>query len=369
MNLFQPEGRSIVIFAKEKYGHSQFTWGGGMEHQTMSSVTGFSFDLLAHELAHQWFGDKVTCGTWADLWLNEGFATYLNALCYKYLKPKKDWIERMTMVLSGATAQPDGSVFASDTQKINVLFNSNLRYNKAAFVLHMLRIKLGDSALFTACRKYMTQNSTAYGFAKTPDLKAMMEQVSGKNLDTFFMRWFVGEGYPILKINWQQQGNNVFVTILQTPSNSSVPFFELAIPIKFRNNFRDTIITFRPAVLEQSFNFTLPFSADTALFDPEITVLAKASLGGLNLDKTNKGNFVLAPNPAVDKLQIHTFYNIVKKIQIYNIAGDKVFESAAAFNHRMGENIVVDIRNLAPGTYVTRIETKNSVTSLKFLKQ
>src|SRR5690606_6891199 len=74
-------------FAAEKYGHAQFSWGGGMEHQTMSFMGSFHPEIMSHELAHQWFGDKVTCGSWAEIWLNEGFATYLSGLAYEHHSP------------------------------------------------------------------------------------------------------------------------------------------------------------------------------------------------------------------------------------------------------------------------------------------
>ncbi len=356
-------------FDKEKYGHSQFTWGGGMEHQTMSSVVSFDFDLLAHELAHQWFGDKVTCGSWADLWLNEGFATYMNALCYRYLRPHSDWINRMQDVRNAATSQDDGSVFARDTVTINALFSGNLRYNKGAFVLHMLRVKVGDAAFFGALKKYLSQPGTAYGFARTPDLKSIMEKESGKILDTFFQRWFWGEGFPRLQINWEQKGTSMRVNIKQTPSHFSVPLFELDIPILFKGKTRDSLVYFHLRSLEKTFTLNLPFAADTAIFDPEVTVLAKASLGGVNLDKTKTGQFILGPNPVVDYLNIYTFNNIVTEVEIYSVTGQKVYATKTDFSHSLGEIINLDLREFSSGTYITRIRTKNSLNSYKFTKQ
>lgn len=356
-------------FALEKYGHSQFTWGGGMEHQTMSSVVGFSFDLLAHELAHQWFGDKVTCGSWSDLWLNEGFATYMNALCYRYLKTDGEWLDHMRDVRGGATSQDDGSVFATDTVTINVLFSGNLRYNKAAFVLHMLREKVGDVAFFGALKKYLSTSGNGYNFARTTDLKSVMENESGKNLDTFFLRWFWGQGYPMLKINWQQLGTSVMVDIKQQPTHPSVPFFEIPVPILFHSKTRDTVITFYPTKLEQTFSIRIPFSIDTAEFDPRVVVLARASLGGVNLDKTKTGKFQLAPNPATDKMDIITFSNIVTSYQVFDITGRKVLESAKDFKHPFGDNITLNLANFSSGTYFIKIHTSNSLTSIKFIKQ
>lgn len=356
-------------FEKEKYGHSQFTWGGGMEHQTMSSVVSFNFDLLAHELAHQWFGDKVTCGSWSDLWLNEGFATYFNALCYRYLRTHYDWLNHMREVRNGATAQVAGSVFARDTVNNNVLFSGNLRYNKGAFVLHMLRDKVGDSVFFGALRKYLAPSAHGYGFARTADLKQILETESGKNLDTFFTRWFIGEGYPILNIRWEQSGSQVKLNITQTQSSPIVPFFELKIPIRFRNDYRDTTINFFPNSNESTFHFLLPFSADSAEFDPEVVVLARYSIGGINLDKTKTGKFAIEPNPASDELRINPYFNVVTKVEIFDQLGRKVYESPEGIRYHVAEHIVVPISNLAAGTYVTRLHTSTEVNSIKFVKR
>ena len=110
-------------FEKEKYGHAQFTWGGGMEHQTMSFMVNFSYDLMAHELAHQWFGDMVTCGTWQDLWLNEGFATYLTVMTTEYLKSKEEANGKLRGMRSNICGNDGGSVFPTsyrDWETVNV---------------------------------------------------------------------------------------------------------------------------------------------------------------------------------------------------------------------------------------------------------
>ncbi|MCC7299057.1 MAG: T9SS type A sorting domain-containing protein [Bacteroidia bacterium] len=355
-------------FFKEKYGHAQFTWGGGMEHQTMSFMVDFSFGLMAHELAHQWFGDKVTCGSWSDLWLNEGFATYCTALCYKYLRPN-EWLTQMENIRRAATNQQDGSIFIPDTTSVSRLFNGNLTYNKAAFVLHMLRIKLGDNVFYAALRKYLNQPGQKYGFAIESDLLAVMEAESGMDLKPFFLTWIRGEGYPNLQINWKQSGRNLTVTIDQTPSHPSVPFFNLNIPLRFRNNIRDTILYFNPSSISQTFQKILPFAADSAEFDPEVTVLAKASLGGINLDKINTGNFSIAPNPIErNELVIKSYFNIAEKVVVYNMAGQKVFETQPDFVHTVNSDIRIHSDNLGNGTYITRVYTKKGVTSLKFIR-
>ncbi len=353
-------------FIKEKYGHAQFTWGGGMEHQTMSFMVNFSFDLMAHELAHMWFGDMVTCGSWQDLWLNEGFATYLTCLSYEFLKSDDEFKSRLRGMRNDICSDPNGSVCPSDTSKVNVLFNGRLTYNKGAWVLHMLRNKIGDSAFFKACRNYL-QGSNAYGFGYTPELQKEMELASGKDLSVYFQQWFYGEGFPYLKINWTQRGNKLKVKIDQTPSNFKVPFWFVNVPLLLKNKNQSMLLNFEPTKLKDSFIIELPFSADTAIFDPNVTVLAKASVGGVNLDQLEDNSISILPNPGTNVLSVFSRNPSLKKIEVFNVLGDKMIEMDGGNN---GYKMVhLDTERLSSGTYFVRIYTDNLVISKKWLKQ
>lgn len=146
-------------FAKEKYGHAQFGFGGGEEHQTMSFMGGWSHGLQAHELAHQWFGDKVTCGSWRDIWLNEGFATYLEGLTQEAGIGTIDFKSWLQGKINNVTSATGGSVWVDDTTSVNRIFNGRLSYDKGGMLLHMLRWKLGDANFFKLVAIiWMTQN-------------------------------------------------------------------------------------------------------------------------------------------------------------------------------------------------------------------
>lgn len=360
-------------FMKEKYGHAQFPWGGGMEHQTMSFMVNLSYDLVAHELAHMWFGDQVTCGSWNDLWLNEGFATYLTALAYRYLKPDEEWLTVLRDIRRSATSADDGSIFPTDTITVNRLFSGRLTYNKPAFVLHMLRERIGDAAFYRACRKFL-QPPRSYAFASTLNLRTIMEQESGQNLDTFFLRWYRGEGFPYLNINWIQKGKGMQVTVKQQPSHPSVPFFDVPIPILFSGKNKngqatDSLIVLKPIQLNQTFSFSLPFSADTGIFDPRVTVLAKYSMAGLNQDNILTQPIVLKGNPVNNsQLEIETLNLKITRIDIFDALGRTCLQTGNNLQHQAGGNLTVNISALSPGTYIAKIYGQDQQVSLKFVK-
>jgi hypothetical protein len=260
-------------FANEKYGHCQFGYGGGMEHQTMSFVFNFSFSLISHECAHQWFGDKITCGSWEDIWLNEGFATYMEGLSQQYLNPSS-WYNWKLSKKNNITSSPGGSVLCDDTTNINRIFSSRLSYYKGAYVLHMLRWKLGDSLFFQGIRNYLNDPQLAYNYAKTPDLKYHLESVSGLNLTGFFDQWYYKQGYPTYQVNWHRSGNQAVVQLNQTQSHASVGFFAMPVPIRFTAPGHDTLVVFDHTFSGQLFNASLDFAPVAATFDPDLWLLS-----------------------------------------------------------------------------------------------
>jgi len=355
-------------FMNEKYGHAQFTWGGGMEHQTMSFMVNFSFDLTAHELAHQWFGDLVTCGSWNDLWLNEGFATYLTSVAYEYIYDKSTFRDKMRGTRADITADPNGSVKPKDTSSVNQLFNGRLTYRKGAWLLHMLRVRLGDSLFFEGCRHYLNSRKTN-GFATTEQFRLIMESVSGQNLEEFFKQWYEGDGFPYLKINWEQRGSTLKVKIEQTPSNPSVPFWKISVPILFKNKLtgREELKIFTPQKLTEEYTLNVFFDVDTAIFDPQVTVLAKAALGGMNLGKIQEDPVFVFPNPSIGEIvNVKSRNPDISKIEMITLLGQTV--RTTDFGQSAIQNATIDVSSLSTGTYVIKIFTDNNVYLKKWIK-
>ncbi|WP_051350131.1 M1 family metallopeptidase [Dyadobacter alkalitolerans] len=216
-------------FLKEKYSHVQFNWGGGMEHQTCSFMYNMSEQLIAHELAHQWFGNKITCANWEDIWLNEGFASFLTGIYLENKYPENILSSRQTEI-DFITSQDGGSVWVDNINSVGRIFDQRLSYAKGSYLLYMLRWILSDAVFFSGVKNYLQDPALAYGFATTNDLKSHLEAVSGKDLTYFFDQWFIGEGYPSYKVQWFPDGNNVQIKVSQSTSHASVGFFKLPLP-------------------------------------------------------------------------------------------------------------------------------------------
>lgn len=188
-------------FVTEKYGQAQFTWGGGMEHQTASSMCCWGIPyLIAHELAHQWYGDQVTCADFTEIWVNEGFATYSEALWREVTEGWSGYIDEMLAAryLGGGTIRvPEESL--NDFGRI---FNSGLSYNKASWVVHMLRGIMGDEDFFDFLKSYASDPELSYGVATTDDVRRVAEAVSGRDLGAFFTQWIDQPWYPTFVFDW-----------------------------------------------------------------------------------------------------------------------------------------------------------------------
>jgi len=211
-------------FHAEKHGHTQWGRGGGMEHQTNSFVVDMGFGLISHELAHQWFGDLVTCASWSDIWLNEGFASYLTGLCYERLLNGYWYPIWKKGELARVSALDSGSVFVPDTSSVGRIFSSRLTYSKGAMILHQLRWEMGDTAFFLALKNYINDPQLRFSFSKTDDLIGYFNRASGRNWDGYFDDWLYGQGVPLYSVQFQQRGSKVISRFVQSTTHSSVHF-------------------------------------------------------------------------------------------------------------------------------------------------
>ena len=356
-------------FIKEKYGHVQFGWGGGMEHQTSTFIVNIGEGLIVHELAHQWFGDKVTCGSWEDIWLNEGFATHL-ASFYMENKYPANTANNRKSVINNVTGSVGGSVWVDDTTSVGRIFDGRLSYNKGSCLVYMLRWKLGDSVFFKGIQQYQKDPKLAYGFAKTSDLQRNLEQVSGQNLAEFFKDWFKGQGYPTYRVEWTQIGSsNVKIKMNQTTSHPSVDFFEMPVALKFKNATQQKTVVVDNKTNGEIFLQNIGFIADTVLIDPDYWLVTKNNTTQkVSVIAGNPNTILVYPNPVKDHFTIY-FQNLTAAsaaINLYNSAGQLVY--TRTLNLVNGSEIIdVPSAQFAAGEYTLRIKAGTDIRYVKKL--
>ena len=352
-------------FHREHYGHAQFSWSGGMEHQTMSFMANFNYDLIAHELAHQWFGDKVTCGTWKDIWLNEGFATYCNLLCYDFLSSETEWLSRLRDTKEDVMSESGGSVYASDTNSVSALFNYRTTYQKGAMILHQLRYLIGDSAFFGALRNYLADTSHAYGFAIQDELKSHFEVMYGASLDDYFKDWVMGEGFPQYDLQWTQQGKIFKMDYVQVPSHSSVPAFNVPIPLLLIGANQQTLVRMPINQLNGSFQKEIGFKVREVIVDPKEQILAKYTLRFPLPDSTA---ISLYPNPFNGNLYFSSDNIDVEEWTLYNATGQLILSHHYDIALERGSIESINANALGDGVYMLQIKGSDRTIIKKIIK-
>lgn len=366
MNIFEQKFGSYP-YRNEQYGHVQFGWNGGMEHATMSSMGVWnSRSLIAHELGHQWFGNKVTCGSWKDIWLNEGLTEYTAGIVVEELDGAAAFVSWKNGKISSITSQTGGAVYLSDAEALNVgrIFSSRLSYNKGAMVTHMLRWKMGDTAFFQALRNYLNDSNLAYGYAITTDLKAKLEAVHGSNLDEFFNDWVYNQGYPTYTITAQNWGvGQAKIIVNQTQSDPSVTFFEMPLEIRLSGAgglTHDVVV--EHTTNGQEFIVSVPFVVTGVTFDPNKHIISRNNVATLSSNSFDLEQTIsVYPNPANDELHLMMPTSVqLEKVQIYNTLGQLV-----------GQKIDHDfsISELASGIHLLKITTSVGIIHKNFIKK
>jgi aminopeptidase N len=352
-------------FTSEKYGHCMAPLNGGMEHQTMTTQGTFNFTLTSHELTHQWFGDHVTCFSWKDIWINEGFATYGSFLAYEFLRPGSEKIV-MNDHHEAVLSEPGGGVYVHDTASVGRIFDYRLTYRKGAAIIHSLRFVINnDSIFFAGLKKF--QQDYAFGNSSGDLFRQTMEQVSGLNLWQFFNQWYFGEGYPTISLRWNLGNNQLFLKLSQTTSIPWVTdFFSTPLEIKIFTTSGDTTVRLNFTQNDQL--FVLPFNKTITGYeiDPNQYILNKTGSiiqdNSLGIWELKKDSIFIYPNPVTDLLQIRNMEE-GSLIKITDMNGKIVFEQKSN-----SSNLFIETDKWAHGTYVIQVQGNQKQTKGKILK-
>ena len=361
-------------FISEKYGHADFTWGGGMEHQTLSSMGSFSQNLMVHELGHSWWGNLITCKTFNDIWLNEGFARYCQALWAEHMYGREAYFDFMNNhAYYGA-----GTIYVENPSSNSQIFSAGLSYNKASWVLHMLRHKVGETMFFDILKSYASNDSLSYNAASTSDFQKVCEDISGLDFEQFFQQWIYGEKYPKYELSWWHEGNGIYnVKIDQVQSYN---FFSMPIDLKFSGSagpmLVDTTIVIENNNSSQLYEFSgFNFLVENVMLDPENWILKEATYSVNEIDNILPDRVEVEkafPNPFNSKVKLSFYINpqfgdTHVSVNIFDSRG-KIIQSLIDNEFMPGYHTTFwNANGKSSGVYFIQLATDNYIDSQKIL--
>ncbi len=380
---FLPTVRQMVARYADLFGEYPFDKYGmtsivpfvylGMEHQTLTTMNRYmqtNHRVVSHELAHQWWGDNVTCGTWADIWLNEGFATYSEALWREFTGGPDSLKSYMRDTLSGFQfGSWQGAIYDPLGQGFNLF--DQVVYSKAGWVLHTLRGVLGDSLFFKSLVAY--RQRYAGKSAITNELKAVVDSVAGQDMSWFFNQWIFGSGWPKYASRYTWSQDTLDLTIYQLQS-ASWPTYKMPIRVCAYYGTNSTAFMVWDSLRTQSFYLPLSVAPDSVVLDPDGWILKQivsppVSVGDNEQQPTTFRLFQNYPNP------FNPTTNIRFRISDFGFACLKLYdmlgrEVATLVNETKlaGEySVTFDASHLASGVYTYRLTSGGSILTKKML--
>ncbi len=356
----------LYPFYREKYSQVEIAQGffsGAMENQTNTfTISSNYLDMAVHEMGHQWWGDWVTCGTYDDVWLNEGFATYTEALYREFTEGYASYKNYINGDMGYALYYGDYPLYGTDFYDDGWY----VIYVKGSSVLHMMRVTfrriygdvaVGDSMFFEALRYYGNQH--AYSYATTEDFKNDLEAFTGVDWDWFFQQWIYTPGYPKFEVYWGQEGNNLTITVNQV-QNYYWGYYTMDYPIRIvfaDNTTLDTVIGLQGNYSE-TFTFSVNGTVSDIIMDPDSDYLDEVvSITG-SFEEIRPLRISLSGG--ILNLQVPVLDNY--RVELYDLSGRRVFN--ATFD---GDHFSRPL-NVPSGVYIYRISSKDRTFSGKVIR-
>ncbi len=358
-------------FEEEKYGHAHFPIRGGMEHQTMSSMGNIGAELIAHELTHQWYGDKLTAKSWPHLWLNEGFATFGEFVVFDS-DPKYRALGNLLKDLYYERSKyAAGTLVLSDTSNVNSMFNFANVYAKGWMVLRMINGMVGDAVMKDIMRTYATLPKHAYGIVESADFQAVVEQVTGRSFDTFFDQWvYSGTGYPVYQAEVMDVGINgnyrarITLRQVQETDDSAVHIFEMPVWLELKTADKTLLLNVENDLREQVYEIDVDSAPISVRVDPENWILKDVSFK--STDRATFGeipttlNVKAFPNPARDMIRFEIDNGSLRSqadVEMLNALGQLVGNKTVQLIPNGLSGHVLQFGNVPPGLYLLRVRS------------
>jgi len=358
-------------FADEKYGHCVAPMGGGMEHQTMTTLSEFDFLLMAHELAHQWFGDLVTCATFQDIWINEGFSSYAEYLALERMASRERALAWLRETQNIASWTQNGSVFvpaksADDNWRI---FSASLSYKKGALLVHHIRrIINNDDLFFDVLRGFLRKYS--FSVATGMDFKQYLEEQTGMDFTLFFNQWYFGEGFPIFDISWKKGDASVEILVEHTGSAPATPLFITDLDMRIQIN-GDGIVDVQLPIRSNRDLFKIEINGNITNVetDPGYYILKQVQSVASVRDFPTDDNFVQCNTHIRRRQNLSITFGATTerncRVKLTDTAGEKVF---AEMTVNRKKELTIPMEELPNTTYLLYVQNGKNLYVRKIVK-